>query len=116
MKKISETFLDFIEPVLQAMGCPEPDSKEYDNVLKLCWTVWNAVIKNDVDGDPSVLKAIHHTIPAEYRTFIDNLVERKRKHFDQYQYYIGECEIRTKPDGSFSLYADARESSGLRIQ
>ena len=115
-KKISEVFLDFIEPVLSEMGCPVPGSKEFDDALKVGWTIWNAVVKADVDGDRSFLDSLSVLVPKPYSVLTDFLVERKRNKYSSYTYLLGNYETRKKPDGSFSLFAEARESSAYKEQ
>ena len=113
---ISGTFLRFIDPLLSELGYPDPRGPEFDAVAKVGWTVWNAVVKNDVDGDPSFFLLLKASVPPPYSAMTDVLVERKRRLFAQDKFLIGHYEVRKKADGSFSLYADARETSALRVQ
>lgn len=114
MKKISESFLEFLEPVFRSMGNPKPKTKEFDSALKLGWTIWNATVKADADKNDKFLKEIEHLVPSFFAPFTEALIERKRKEFGECLFYIGEYEMKLKPDGSFSLYAEARESSAVR--
>ena len=107
-ESISGTFLRFIEPLLEELGSPDPEQAEFNAVIKAGWTVWNAVVKNDVEGDPAFLLLMKEAIPAPLSAITDSLVERKRKLFADACFLIGVCELRTKSDGAVTLYADAR--------
>lgn len=111
MKKISKSFLDFVKPLLKEMGDPDPRTKEFESAMKLGWTVWNAVVKSDVQKDDTFIKDIELTTPTEFRPVIDVLVQRKRNKFSDMSYFIGEYGLRKKEDGSYSFYAEARDSN-----
>ena len=115
MTNISGTFLKFVDPLLAELNYPNPRKPEFDNVVKIGWTVWNAVVKNDVEGDPAFLGNLKEIIPAPFALMTDRLIERKRKLFAKELYLIGNYEIRAKPDGSFTLHADARETKAARL-
>ncbi len=106
---VSGTFLRFIDPLLSELEYPDPESKEFDHVVKAGWTIWNAVVKNDVEGDPSFLLLAKEAIPAPLSILTDELIKRKQTLFGADKYLIGVCEVRTKPDGTVTLYADARK-------
>lgn len=47
-RKISETFLDFAEPLLAPLGA-EATEHEMEEALKIAFTVWNAVVFDAVN-------------------------------------------------------------------
>jgi hypothetical protein len=110
---VSGTFLKFIDPLLSELGYPDPKTPEFDHVLKIGWSVWNAVVKNDLEGDTSFLSKLHEAIPAPFLVTTEMLMARKRRLFSKEQFLLGICEARRKPDGSYTLYAEARESSAV---
>lgn len=116
MTSISGSFLNYVEPVLEQMGSPEPGSVEFESLLRLGWIIWNAVVKNDSDGDISFLNQIKTTVPASQSGLIDFLIDRKRKEFSEHKFFLGNYELRKKPDGSLSLYVVALESAAARVQ
>jgi hypothetical protein len=44
--KISDTFLHFAEPMLEALG-PNLTEAQMEQPLMIAWTVWNAVVYAD---------------------------------------------------------------------
>ena len=105
---VSGTFLKYIDPLLEALGRPDPESREFTHAIKAGWTVWNAVVKNDVSEDPSFLLLAKEAVPPPLSILVDELITRKRTQFGDDKFLIGVCEVRNKPDGSVTLYADAR--------
>lgn len=106
---VSGTFLKYIDPLLEKLGRPDPESKEFADAITTGWTVWNAVVKNDVGGDPSFLLLAKEALPHPLSLLVEDLIARKRTQFGDDKFFIGVCEVRNKPDGSVTLYADARE-------
>ena len=49
-RKISETFLHFAEPLLDPLG-PRATEEQENQVLKIAFTVWNAVVYETANGD-----------------------------------------------------------------
>ena len=115
MTSISGTLLKFVDPLLAELDYPDPRKPEFDSVVKIGWTVWNAVVKNDVEGDPSFLRNLKEIVPAPFSLMTGMLIERKRKLFAKELFLIGNYEVRCKTDGSFTLYADARETKAARL-
>lgn len=116
MKSVSGSFLEFIDPLLEVMGYPDPGTRGFDSALKLGWLIWNTVIQSDVDGDEKHLREMRRLVPKEFLALVDPMIERKRKGFADCLYLIGHYELRKKPDGSMSLFAEARESTAVRVQ
>ncbi len=115
LPSISGTFLHYMDPLLSGMGVASLDSPEVSSALKVGWSVWNAVVSADVNGDPSFLKMVEKSVVPPYNSVVNVLIERKRALFGEHKFFIGEYGVRRKPDGTFSLFAEAKESKGLRV-
>ena len=50
-RKLSEVFLEFIEPALQYFGNPQPRTQFHDAACALGHVVWNAIIRDDLDPE-----------------------------------------------------------------
>ena len=48
-RKISDTFLDFAEPLLSPLGA-EASKQEMEGALQIAFTVWNAVVFDAARG------------------------------------------------------------------
>ena len=114
MRKISETFLDFIDPILEGMGHPDPGTAEFDSVVKIGWTVWNAIISNDVEGNPKHLREISELTPPPLSFVTELLISRKRDDFSEYSYFLGLYEVKQINKEEYVLRMESRESKGIR--
>ena len=79
-RKLSEVFLEFIEPALQYFGNPQPRTQFHDAACALGHVVWNAVILDDLDPETRHLtKAKEQCVNmAELNRLIDLLATRKK--------------------------------------
>jgi hypothetical protein len=109
-RKISETFLDFASPLLDVL--PHGVGKaEFESVLKIAFTVWNAVVYADVTGDEKHLETIRKLTAQDpdpiALPLIKQLIDRKRAVFGADHRLIGEYRVTAKW-GGFNLWAEAR--------
>jgi hypothetical protein len=106
--KISATFLEFLDPVLEVMNDPE-DEQEMENILMLGCIVWNAVVYADAVDDDMHLAALDEVMTREPHTrpLIGRLIERKRAEYPRDQRLIGKYELKTV-DGEVRLRVEAR--------
>ena len=107
-RKISETFLDFASPLLNAM----PDNageREFESVLKLAFTVWNAVVLADAAGEEKHLSEMRKLLSRDpvSRSLVEQMIVRKRTQFGDDHRLIGEYRLRVE-NGGFNLRAEAR--------
>ena len=115
-RKISETFLDFAAPILRMM----PDNsceKDIQTALKIAFTVWNAIVLADVNGNHHYLNQIL-TLTSEDPSsglLVNQLIARKRALFGDDQRLIGEYKVTLK-HGKMNLWAEAREPRSLHRQ
>ena len=90
-RKISETFLRFAEPLLEPLGL---DATEHDmeEVLKIAFTVWNAVVYETANGEVRFLNMLRDsTSPEPYlAAMIEQLIARKRSLFGDDHRIVGE--------------------------
>lgn len=65
-RKVSETFLDFAAPLLQAMPA-DALQEAFERALKVAYAVWNAVVYADVADDPRFLRDVSREEVLEER-------------------------------------------------
>ncbi len=108
-RKISETFLDFAAPLLQAMPADALE-EAFERALKVAYTVWNAVVYADVADNPRFLRDVRHGLgdEPELARLTESLILRKRSLFGDDWRCIGTWEVRKTADG-FTVRADARD-------
>jgi hypothetical protein len=112
-RKISETFLSFAEPLLQdlpARGLVQ----QVEKVLKVAYTVWNAVVIADVLGKDHYVKDVRHRLGSdpELTALLEMLIARKRTLFGNDARIIGTYEVRKTAVG-FNVRADARDPHSI---
>jgi len=108
-RKISETFLHFAEPLLEALG-PSATDDQMEHSLKIAFTVWNAVVYETVNGDRHFLDMAHELTAHEPAmvAMVDFLIARKRRLFGNDHRLVGEYKFIYK-DGERRLRAEARD-------
>ncbi|HXV59942.1 MAG TPA: hypothetical protein VEK15_04555 [Vicinamibacteria bacterium] len=108
-RKVSETFLDFAAPLLQAMPADALE-EGFERALKVAYVVWNAVVYADVAGDARFLRDVRRGVEAkpELARLVESLIHRKRSLFGGDWRCIGRWEVRKTADG-FDMRADARD-------
>lgn len=108
-RKISETFLHFAEPLLDAFG-PNVTETQMEQPLMIAFTVWNAVVYADAAGNSHFLDGIQCSTAHEPElvTFISQLIVRKRSLFGGDCRLIGEYKVFRK-NGKMRVQAEARD-------
>jgi len=108
-RKISDTFLQFAEPLLDAFG-PNVTEARMEQPLKIAWTVWNAVVYADVAKKGRTLDLLRSSMErdVESKELVEALIERKRTVFGDDDRLIGEYKLFRK-GGEFRLRAEARD-------
>lgn len=109
VRKISETFLQFAEPLLEAHG-PNPTEAQIEQPLMIAWTVWNAVVYADAGANKQMLENVRTSMghDPQLKGFVEFLIDRKRTLFDDDHRLIGEYKLFRK-DGEIRLRAEARD-------
>ena len=107
--KISETFLQFAEPLLDAMA-PNVTETQMEQPLMIAWTVWNAVVYADSGQDGHMLKRFRALLgqDPQLKVFVEALIERKRTVFGDDHRLIGEYKL-IRENGEIRLRAEARD-------
>ncbi len=109
-RKISETLLDFADPLLESLGGrPSPDI--IDHALRVAWVVWNGVVIEQTTGDGSMVDALRHQVGNEWmpRSLVEELIERKRStpRFSADHRMMGELKLVNR-NGEWALQLEAR--------
>ena len=105
--KISETFLKFAEPLTDALG--EGITKEQlEQILKIAFTVWNAVVFDTVAGNNDFVSQLRSLSSGDpVAATIEQMIRRKRKAFADDLRLIGNYKL-TWTNGEWRLWAEAR--------
>ena len=108
-KKISETFLQFAEPLLEPLG---PDATEHnmEEALKIAFTVWNAVVYETVNGETRHVEMVRELTAqhSEVAAVVSHMIDRKHRHFGDNHRLVGEFKLTHKGD-ELRLWAEARD-------
>ena len=107
-RKISETFLEFAEPLLEKEGAP-PTAQEAERVLELASTIWNSVVYDTVHGNTEWVTRLRNLIAGQppLVALIEQMILRKQSLFGHDLRLIGEFKILEK-NGEWRLRAEAR--------
>jgi len=108
-RKISDTFLQFAEPLLDAFG-PNVTEAQMEQPLMIAWTVWNAVVYADAGEKGQMLESVRTSMgrDPQLKGFVEALIDRKRMVFSDDHRLIGEYKLFRK-DGEIRLRAEARD-------
>ena len=110
-RKISETFLEFVAPLLDALG-PEATADQMENALKIGFTTWNAVVYDAVNVNSRFVDQLRDLTghdPA-VGAFVEQLIVRKRRLFRDDLRLIGHYQLY-RDRGEIRLRAEARRPS-----
>lgn len=108
-RKISETFLQFAEPLLTPLG-PSATKEQMNQVLQVAFTVWNAVVYESVNSDTQYLQMARDLTKGqpEIEALINQLIQRKRQLFGDDHRLVGEFKL-TLTNGELNLRVEARD-------
>jgi len=108
-RKISETFLDFAEPLLAPLGA-EATEHEMEEALKIAFTVWNAVVFDAVNRNSRWVDQLRDLAGHDphVRPIIEQLVARKQALFGNDHRLLGEYQLY-RHHGELRLRAEARQ-------
>jgi hypothetical protein len=107
-RKISETFLDFAEPLLRTAGA-QITKDQFEKALKLAFTVWNSVVLDTVNSDSHFVTELKKYVAEDVlsEALIQQMISRKKAMFGHDLRLIGEYKIM-KEKGEWRLRAEAR--------
>jgi hypothetical protein len=108
-RKISETFLHFAEPLLDALGSNATDD-QMEQSLRIAFVIWNAVVYETVNGEKHFLDMAHELSSREpaMGAMVDFMIARKRRLFGDDHRLVGEFKFVYK-NGERRLRAEARD-------
>ena len=109
-QKASDTFLEYVEPYLKQIMSEGSicSAWQVEIALRIPWCVWNAIVidkKNNKDENEFMSLLMSH-MPPHGDKMVENLIERKEKHFSQYNYLFGE----------YSVYIDENDEIRFRME
>lgn len=112
-RKISETFLQFSAPLLDALRNDAPE-RQIREALAVAYTAWNAVIFADVLNNKRYIDEARRLMadtggPA---MLIERLIARKRELFADDTRLIGNWKVTRTGDG-IKFHAEARDPHSL---
>lgn len=111
-RKISETFLDFSSPLLDTLG-DATTKDEIEKILKITYTVWNAVVIDAVKNTnyvAEIRESTKHDLGMS--ALIAQFIKRKKELFRDDLRMIGEYSV-TLDGHEWRLRADARDPSSI---
>ncbi|SAL07301.1 hypothetical protein AWB78_08525 [Caballeronia calidae] len=115
-RKISETILDFGEPLLSEAITEETPIAVVREVYKLVVLVWNAhVAATPRWADPTYLQMLQQIatspqMPSQARAWIGKLSHRWQEKFSDARYCVGHWHVKIQDDDTVSFFCDAREA------
>ena len=89
-RNISEMFLDFADPIMESL--PEDgNAAQMEHALKIAYTMWNAMVLEEVKGDRHTLDLLHAAVVQhpEATILINALIDRKQTWFGSDPRLIG---------------------------
>lgn len=108
-RKISETFLDFAEPLLETVD-RKAGKEGVEKILQIAFTVWNSVVFDTVGGSGDYVAKLRQCIENDpiAAALIEFMISRKKAMFGDDLRLIGEYSV-TKKLGGWNLRAEARD-------
>ena len=109
-RKISETFLDFSSPLLDALG-KAATKQQVEKALQITYTVWNSIVLDSVKGGSKYISMVRQSMKdnPESSALIEQLILRKKTFFENDLRLIGDYSIKKKREGDWRLRAEARD-------
>jgi DNA-binding HxlR family transcriptional regulator len=113
-RKISETFLEFSLPLLEAIG-PAATKNQVEKVLQITYSVWNSLVLDTVRGGEKNISLLRETVEGDQMasSMIEQLISRKMELYTDDLRLIGEYKV-TQKKGEWRLRADARNPSTIQ--
>lgn len=108
-RKISETFLEFAQPLLVPLG-PDATECEMNQALRIAFVVWNAVVYETVNQEAHYVEMLQDSTAGdpEVVLLVNQLVERKRRQYGSDHRLVGDFKLSIR-NGQMNLRAEARD-------
>jgi hypothetical protein len=109
-RKISETFLEFPQPLLEAERLPTQE--EAEAALKIAFVVWNAVVQNAVSGNTGWVTILHDQVASipQVAAVTEGMIQRKKTLYSNDLRLVGEYTLEMKNE-EWRLRVEARGPS-----
>jgi hypothetical protein len=110
-RKISESFLEFAEPLLEFEDKP-PTQDEVEKCLQLASTVWNAVVFDTVRGNTKFITQVRQLMAGHppMTELVEAMILRKQSGFGHDLRLVGDYKV-VQHDGEWRLRVEARAPS-----
>ncbi len=115
LPKLSETILEFAEPITSQMPQP-PRRKDMESAMLLAQVAWNVPLfqQHGVDSKLAAQwEALAPGLPPTMRGIMDAMLERRRTVYG-HDPRIATVEVRVNGEGEVTVYAETRLVSGVR--
>jgi hypothetical protein len=108
-KKISETFLAFAEPLFMEGADTAPTRHQVEQILKVAFTVWNAIVFDTVHGNDRYVSDLRKLMAKDPLSvaIVEGMITRKLTEFADDLRVIGDYELYEK-NGEWRLRAEAK--------
>jgi hypothetical protein len=120
-KKISDIFNEYASPVMEIYmhdagytSIDEVSIADVDQVLRVPWLIWNAVVSKGKDTIDylSSITLLTKDAPKEIKELIKFMRKRKETKFKKYNFFLGEIKLNRKAsDGQIIMTVEARMKS-----
>lgn len=118
-KKVSDIFIEFTEPFLKKLLAEDasPSLEALNTALQIPWTIWNAVVAETISDNTvdyiGSLKLLTKGHSKAAKQMISELEQRKRLHFSQYDFLIGDFGLYEGEQHNELIFrAEARKKPG----
>ena len=110
-RKISETFLEFAEPLWAPLG-PAATEEEWEQALQIAFTVWNSLVFDVAQQSQRGVEQLRELASQEpgVGLLVERLIARKQNLFADDQRLIGKYGLHRR-QGELRLWAEARQPS-----
>ena len=107
-KKISQTLLEYAEPMIQK---PEMDisSEDLKANLSVALGIWNAAVLASC-GNASYLQMTRQAVGSEMAPFIDFMVQRKMTLFQDHHFLMSDLDVCEDDVGECHVRVAARDA------
>jgi hypothetical protein len=108
-RKISETFLAFAAPLLEAAGV-SATKVQVEKALMIAFTVWNSVVYDTMNRNTHYVDWLRELTvkDPESSQVIEEMITRKNIMFPDNRWLIGEYKL-TRRLAAWNLWAEARK-------
>jgi hypothetical protein len=113
-RKISETFLEYAAPLFE-MGDEQLPESQLDQILRIAFVVWNALVYEAADKDTRFVDQLDALTSQDplCKQLTEMLIDRKKRLFAEDYRIIGKYRF-TYQDGNPHIWVEARRPSAFK--